>query len=139
MNEIEIERAKRETLKRNQRREQNRLMDANEADKEKARKKRLAKKTANKKKFKYKRKPNLKERLVRKFHKAIGNENRFTKAIGLEEGELVDKQAELHNKIFGRDMFIERAKELDNSGKFQGRAYNLMLLNKKKKKKKEKK
>jgi len=65
------------------------------------------------KKFKYKRKPNLKEKLVKKFHKAIGNENRFTKAIGLEEGELVDKQAEAYNKIFGRDMFIERARELD--------------------------
>ncbi len=65
------------------------------------------------KKFKYKRKPNIKEKLVRKFHKAIGNENKITKAIGLEEGELVDKTAEAYNEIFGRDMFMERAKELE--------------------------
>mgnify|MGYP003110910516 FL=1 len=90
------------------------------------------------KKFKYKRKPNLKEKLVRKFHKAIGNENKFTKAIGLEEGELVDKQAEAYNKIFGRDMFIERAKELDNLEKF-GTRPNLMQLNKRKKKNKDSK
>tara|TARA_B100000683_G_C12477250_1_gene550046 strand:- start:53 stop:391 length:339 start_codon:yes stop_codon:yes gene_type:complete len=101
---------------------------------DKARKKRLATRKVSKKN-RYKRKPNLKERLVRKFHKAIGNENRFTNAIGLEEGELVDKQAEAHNKIFGRDMYIERAKELENLEKFGVRP-NLLQLNKKKKKRK---
>ena len=69
------------------------------------------------KKFKYKRKPNIKEKLGRKFHKAIGNENKITKAIGLEEGELVDKTAEAYNEIFGRDMFMERAKELEKERK----------------------
>ena len=80
-----------------------------------------------------KRKPNLKEKLVRKFNLLTGNPSPVAKAVGIEQGKSVDNIAKRTRKL-SQDMFIKHSKKNDGMArdKFIQRAKEIEKAKKKK-------